>query len=390
MRSGSAVAGVVHEMRQNSMKNLENIRSLVPRGSERGNAAPRFVVACVAAGLALWGCATTQTSPSPPRAELVPQPTDALVADEVVAIAYSGFREGQHPDRGSGAIYPSRDEILEDLKLLSAHGFRLIRVYGLGEDVTRTLELIRQHDLPIRVLLGAWLRAEVSSHETCAWVEAPVPQRELEANRAANVEEIRRAIEIANAYPQVVVAVSVGNEALVTWNDHLVSIEAMARYLEVVRAEVEQPVTTADNYLAWVEHADALAPRVDFALVHSYPVWEGRDIDEGLSYTVENLEMVRAALPDTPIAIGEAGWPDVAVEFGSRASEAKQARYVRELVELAYRLNLTTFLFEAFDEPWKGHSGNPNGAEKHWGLFTVDRQPKAVMKGPGLIDASTR
>jgi exo-beta-1,3-glucanase (GH17 family) len=38
------------------------------------------------------------------------------------------------------------------------------------------------------------------------------------------------------------------------------------------------------------------------------------------------------------------------------------------------------FFFEAFDEPWKGDPGNPRGAEKHWGLFKVDRTPKQVMR----------
>jgi exo-beta-1,3-glucanase (GH17 family) len=42
--------------------------------------------------------------------------------------------------------------------------------------------------------------------------------------------------------------------------------------------------------------------------------------------------------------------------------------------------NFTTFFFEAFDEDWKGDPGSPMGAEKHWGIFTIDRKPKQVMK----------
>jgi hypothetical protein len=38
-----------------------------------------------------------------------------------------------------------------------------------------------------------------------------------------------------------------------------------------------------------------------------------------------------------------------------------------------------TFAFEAFDEPWKG-SPEILEPEKHWGLFTVDRKPKKVMR----------
>ena len=43
-------------------------------------------------------------------------------------------------------------------------------------------------------------------------------------------------------------------------------------------------------------------------------------------------------------------------------------------------MNITTFFFEAFDEDWKGDANNMLGAEKHWGLFTVDRDAKQVMR----------
>ncbi|TFG39021.1 MAG: glycosyl hydrolase, partial [Chromatiales bacterium] len=38
------------------------------------------------------------------------------------------------------------------------------------------------------------------------------------------------------------------------------------------------------------------------------------------------------------------------------------------------------FFFEAFDEPWKGSEFDPLGAEKHWGLFNVDRTPKQAAR----------
>jgi exo-beta-1,3-glucanase (GH17 family) len=49
-------------------------------------------------------------------------------------------------------------------------------------------------------------------------------------------------------------------------------------------------------------------------------------------------------------------------------------------MDLARTKNITTFFFEAFDEDWKGNPNNPLGAEKHWGIFTVDRKPKLVMQ----------
>ena len=35
------------------------------------------------------------------------QTRDKLLAGELMAVAYSGFRAGQHPDRGDGAINPT-------------------------------------------------------------------------------------------------------------------------------------------------------------------------------------------------------------------------------------------------------------------------------------------
>jgi exo-beta-1,3-glucanase (GH17 family) len=45
----------------------------------------------------------------------------------------------------------------------------------------------------------------------------------------------------------------------------------------------------------------------------------------------------------------------------------------------ARQTQTTVFWFEAFDEPWKGNPADPLGAEKHWGIFNVDRSPKQVM-----------
>ena len=301
-----------------------------------------------------------------------------LLAGEVMAIAYSGFREGQHPDRGDGAKNPSDAEILEDLQILVEHGFRLIRLYDTGENSATTLELIREHNLPVKVMLGIWLRAEVSNHENCPWLDEPIPEPELAANKLENANEVKRGIELANEYSDVVVAVNVGNEALVIWNDHMVPLDDVIGYVLTVKNAIGQPVTVADNYEWWIQDGAPLAAVVDFLGIHTYPAWEEKSIDEALPYTIQNIRDVRAALPDKPIAILEAGWASTAVEFGERASEANQARYYREIAEWAVDNNITVFFFEAFDEPWKGDPANPFGAEKHWGLFFVDRSPKQV------------
>jgi len=308
------------------------------------------------------------------------QTKEDLLNGQVMAISYSGYREGQHPDRGEGARPPGSEQVLEDLQILVYHDFALIRVYDTGVHTQMALDLIRRHNLPIKVLLGIWLRAEFSNHEGCPWLDEPIPDDILASNRILNAAEVAEGIELANRYEDIVVAVNVGNEALVDWTDHMVPLEQVIEYVRTVKRSISQPVTVADNYLWWINDGAPLAAEVDFLGIHTYPAWESKSIDEGLDFTIENIEGVHAALPDKPIVILEAGWATTASEFPGQASEASQARHYAELRECARASNVTVFFFEAFDEPWKGDENDPYGAEKHWGLFRVDRTPKLVME----------
>ena len=86
--------------------------------------------------------------------------------------------------------------------------------------------------------------------------------------------------------------------------------------------------------------------------------------------------------PGKPVVITEAGWTTASNGRGiepHNASEELQAQYYEELLEWTTKEKVLTFVFEAFDEPWKG-SPDPLEPEKHWGLFNLDRTPKLVMR----------
>jgi len=296
-------------------------------------------------------------------------------------VCYSGFRSGQHPDRGNGASNPSYDEVLEDLNILSEDlDFRLIRLYDSGENSRMVLNVIKENNINIKVFLGIWLKAELSNHKTCEWLTEPIRDDVLQKNKELNLQEINRGIKLAKQYEDIIIAINVGNEALVDWNDHKVDTDTIISYVQSVKSSVNQEVTVADNYKWWADHGTDLARTVDFISIHVYPVWEDKDIQQGLSYSIDNIMEVQKAIPDARIVITEAGWPSVASEFGERASEEKQQQYYKEFMSWSEKMNFTTFWFEAFDEDWKGNDDNPLGAEKHWGLFTVDRKPKKVVK----------
>jgi exo-beta-1,3-glucanase (GH17 family) len=335
-----------------------------------------LLLAWLATSLPGYGAQPTDTAST--AAPIQQKPSD-LLRGVKRGVCYSGFRQGQHPDRGAGAVNPSDQEILEDLQILNRQAnFNLIRLYDARENSEAVLRLIKSHKLKMQMVLGAWLDSEINN-PNCPWLKQSFSQAVLDANKLKNAREIESAIRLANQYSNIVVAVAVGNEALVDWNDHMVPVDSVIRYVRRVKKSISQPVTVADNYAWWASHGSALARELDFVSVHTYPVWEGKDIDQAMVFSIANIQAVRNALPNARLVITEAGWATVAKEFGPRAGEEQQKRYYNDLYDWADRMNITTFFFEAFDEDWKGDTNAPLGAEKHWGLFTVDRKAKKTM-----------
>ncbi|MCO5185552.1 MAG: glycosyl hydrolase family 17 protein [Anaerolineae bacterium] len=292
------------------------------------------------------------------------------------AICYSGYREGQDPRQG---IFPSYAEIKEDLLIL-AQNWSFIRLYDSGPHADTTLKVIRDTGLDFKVLLGVDMGAEVSN-PNCPW-GAEFSEETLTANRLANRHQIDHLIALANLYSDIVFAVSIGNEASVEWTDHMVPVDSLVAYARRVNEAVSQPVTFCENYVPWLYRLAPLAAELDFISMHTYPVWEYRTLEDALEYTKQNFNAVVQHYPNKPVVITEAGWPTASNGRGIEpwnASETLQAQYYQQLMAWTEEEGILTFVFEAFDEPWKG-SPDPNEPEKHWGLFTVDRTPKLVIQ----------
>jgi exo-beta-1,3-glucanase (GH17 family) len=159
-------------------------------------------------------------------------------------------------------------------------------------------------------------------------------------------------------------------------------VDSLVAYVTEVRRAIRQPITFCENYVPWTYKLEPLAEVLDFIAVHTYPAWEYRSIHDALEYTKQNYHTVVERYPGKPVVITEAGWTTAANGRGidpHNASEELQARYYEQLMEWTTGAGILTFVFEAFDEPWKG-SPDPLDPEKHWGLFNVDRTPKRAMR----------
>lgn len=100
-------------------------------------------------------------------------------------------------------------------------------------------------------------------------------------------------------------------------------------------------------------------------------------------------EEISAMHPDKVIAIGETGWAttynpeklgpgEQGILIKGQVSIDAQGKYLIRLNQWLNKHRVTTFLFEAFDEPWKGggEDSEPTEVEKHWGVFYENRKPK--------------
>ena len=291
------------------------------------------------------------------------------------AICYSGYREGQCP----GQVYPSYDEIKEDLKIL-AKNWQYLRLYDASPHAETVLQVIADEALEFQVMLGVDMGAEMSNPH-CPW-GAEFSDETLAQNRRANDAQVEKAIELSNRYGNSVFSVSVGNEASVEWSDHMVPVDNLIAYVQKLKNAIKQPITFCENYVPWTYKLEPLAAELDFISVHTYPAWEYRTMEDALEYTKHNYHSVVDHYPGKPVVITEAGWTTASNGRGIEpwnASEELQLRYYEQLLEWTNSERILTFVFEAFDEPWKG-SPDLLEPEKHWGLFTVERTPKLVMK----------
>jgi len=242
------------------------------------------------------------------------------------------------------------------------------------------LAVIRNERMSFDVMLGAYITAEVNN-EACPWGGVYSPEQLL-ANKEHNLVQINRLIELTNAYADIVSSVSLGNEASVSWTDHMVTTESLVRYARLLKKNVSQPITFCENYVPWLDKLKPLAEELDVIAIHTYPVWEYKSIEDGLAYTIENYNAVAEAHPDKQVIITEAGWATKANGFGidpHNVNEQFQEQYYQELMEWAEREQVLVYFFEAFDENWKG-SDDPLEPEKHWGLFKADRTPKLALQ----------
>ncbi|MCX7514550.1 glycoside hydrolase family 17 [Frateuria sp. STR12] len=281
-------------------------------------------------------------------------------SSRIACVSYAPYRRaGETPFDPNAFISPER--IDADLRALSQR-FDCVRTYAQGQGLAAVPTIARRHGM--QVLMGIWLARD------------PV----------ANAREVAMGIATANANPDVLRGVIVGNEVLLRGE---LSPQVLAGYARQVRAAIPAsvPVTYADVWEFWLRFPQ-MARVVDYLTIHILPYWEDDPVppEHAVRHVAAVYARMQHAFPGQRVMIGETGWPSAGrPRRAARATRVNEARYLREFLAYAARVQMPYNVIEAFDQPWKRVQEGTVGG--YWGIFDVDAKPKFPMTGPVVEEA---
>jgi exo-beta-1,3-glucanase (GH17 family) len=271
------------------------------------------------------------------------------------SLSFAPFREGQGP---MDEKFPTPEQIDADLRLMGEKTHS-IRTYASAEGSMPVIPALAQkHGL--KMIQGAWLGSI----------------------KADNVTEIAEVIRSANANPDVVKRVIVGNEVLLRGD---LEPEQLIEYIREVKRSVKQPVSYADVWSMYMKYPE-LIKEVDFITIHILPYWEDEPItvDQAPAHIERIYRQVQqeadSIAPGKSILIGESGWPGAGRQRGwAVPSVVNEAKFIRKLIEVATKNGFDYNIVEAFNQSWKSDFEGVVGA--NWGLYSVDRKEVFPLTG---------
>ncbi|TKY87591.1 hypothetical protein EX895_003605 [Sporisorium graminicola] len=287
---------------------------------------------------------------------------DPRLHHSMYGICYTPFH-AQYPACGA-----TQSNVTEDVQLLSQLTSR-VRLYGSDCETSQlVLEAIKQTQVDMTVFLAVWVDDNAVTFQ----------------RQVANVVDA-----IAKYGTDRIAGITVGNEFLLnggsvtTLLDHIATVNSTinkgtGKYVPIGTADAGSMVTTQ------------LASGADYIMANVHPWFGGLPVDQAAGwvyeYTNTNAPATALLAPNKPtLYVAEAGWPTGANETrlatyqGATAGVDELNTFLASFV-CQSNANVTaaglqpSFVFEAFDEPWK----DPlyGGVEAHWGLFDANKRLK--------------
>jgi len=262
------------------------------------------------------------------------------------AFCYGPFQGEQSPETQT---FPTDEQVLADLEILNDL-CATIRTYGVDPDTVMQRIPAHADTRGLTIYPGCWID-----------------------NQSWDQTQIDSLIAVGNSGLANIEGLVVGNEFLYR---HPASAATLIARVNEVRDATGQPTGASEQWHVWRDHP-ALAAACDFVFVHIHPYWEEQQIAAAVTHVAGKYALMQQLFPGKRIVISETGWPSAGNPFGAAVpSLANHQRFIREFTAWAKGNEVEYFLFEAFDEPWKGKYGV---AERSWGLMDEHRHDKGAI-----------
>ncbi|SNX87734.1 uncharacterized protein MEPE_06444 [Melanopsichium pennsylvanicum] len=272
------------------------------------------------------------------------------------------------------AQYPAcgatQANVTEDIQLISQLTSR-IRLYGSDCETSQlVLEAIDQTKVDMQVFLAVW----------------------VDDNSTTFQRQVDNIVDAVKKYgTDHIAGISVGNEYLLNGG----SVDTLISRISSVNTTVNAlpdlgkyiPIGTAD---AGSMITTQLATGADYIMANVHPWFGGVPVDQAAGwiyeYTNTNEPSTALLAPNKPtLYVAEAGWPTGANEtsfetYQGAVAGIDQLNTFLSTFVCQSNTNVTqkglqpSFIFEAFDEPWK--DSLYGGVEAHWGLFDSNKSLK--------------
>lgn len=291
------------------------------------------------------------------------------------------------------------NDVLADLQTVKQH-FTTIKTYGVGTSFYSdkpggTLDS-NQYNVPAAAALG--MKVHLGAALQFDGVVLNVQRTQL---------EIDRAIQQAKDHPGTVLSVIVGNETIGTNGVTVQNVVDLMSYAKTARTNAgfstaTLPITTAERWgvLAGPEHKALSETAEGQVFANIYPFFDANtSIENAIMQFEADYNSLRNSLngfglSGLKIVVGETGWATAGTNTANTLgipNLANAEKYFNDYVAWATANNVETYLFEAFDEPWKGNPiTDPQSVEPHFGLRFIDGSPKfnlsaAVPEASSLV-----
>lgn len=223
------------------------------------------------------------------------------------------------------------------------------------------------------------------------------------AHLQAEIEAAFSAASSANAvYPNTVTSLVFTNEYVINAetadavNAMIVANKQKAHEFSMkvgVRSHTFGEIANSNS--SYYTQLKTLIQNCDFIQCNLYPTVNTTTPTDGVNQVGQAFHQIKTAVadinPQCEVMIGETGWPSQGISFNNTDNNVENLlTYYEAIDKWAFEHRVMTYLFEAFDEPWKSNQNanvppdnswqGPNGAEGHYGLWYLNKQGKYTHK----------